>query len=98
MTTATTTADTDAPFTDEELAALRNAPYPDPSSQDRGEVLAWTGAAIGTVGVGVVVGAAVCPTCMLGLAPLCAATAPVLIGAGAWKRWRTRDRRSSTTR
>jgi hypothetical protein len=73
-----------------ELAALRAKPYPDPADTDRGEVLAATGVALGVVGVGVVAAAAICPPCMLGLAPLCAVTAPVLVGAGAWKRWRRR--------
>ena len=73
-----------------EFAALRAQPYPDPADADRGEVLAATGVALGIVGVGVVAGAALCPPCVLGLAPLCAVTAPVLVGAGAWKRWRRR--------
>jgi hypothetical protein len=34
----------------------------------------------------IVAGAAVCPPRTHGLAPLCAVTAPVLVGAGAWKR------------
>jgi hypothetical protein len=91
----------DAPLSAEELEALRRAPYPDPAAADRGEVLAATGAVIGVVGVGVVgvgvvVGAALCPACMRGLAPLCAVTAPLLVGAGAWKRWRTRQCAATT--
>ena len=112
MTTITTTPSTsagiasggapsglDAPLSAEELEALRRAPYPDPAAADRGEVLAATGAVIGVVGVGVVVGAvgaAICPACMLGLAPLCAVTAPVLVGASVWKRWRTRQCAATT--
>lgn len=74
-----------------ELEAMRHAPYQGPD-QDRGEVLAWSGVGIGLMGVGVVAASTICAPCMIGVAPLAAVTAPVLIGAGAIKRWRIRRR------
>jgi hypothetical protein len=74
-----------------ELEAMRHAPYQGPD-QDRGEVLAWSGVGIGLMGVGVVAASTICAPCMIGVAPLAAVTAPVLIGAGAIKRWRVRRR------
>jgi len=76
---------------DAELEAMRHAPYQGPD-QDRGEVLAWSGVGIGLMGVGVVAASTICAPCMIGVAPLAAVTAPVLIGAGAIKRWRVRRR------
>lgn len=74
-----------------ELEAMRHAPYQGPD-QDRGEVLAWSGVGIGLMGVGVVAASSICVPCMVAVAPLAAVTAPVLIGAGAIKRWRVRRR------
>lgn len=74
-----------------ELEAMRHAPYQGPG-EDRGEVLAWTGVGIGLMGAGVVAASTICAPCMIGVAPLAAVTAPVLIGAGAFKRWRVRRR------
>jgi hypothetical protein len=74
-----------------ELEAMRHAPYRGPD-QDRGEVLAWSGVGIGLMGVGVVAASSICVPCMVAVAPLAAVTAPVLIGAGAIKRWRVRRR------
>jgi len=73
----------------DQLEAMRHAPYPSPDT-DRGETLALTGVGIGLMGVGVVALSAICPPCMIGAAPLAAAAAPVLVGAGAYKRWRSR--------
>jgi hypothetical protein len=86
-------ADHDTPTTPaDEWELMRQAPYPDPAAQDRGEVLAWSGVGIGLIGVGVVAASAICPPCMMGVAPLAAATAPGLIVAGAIKRWRSRKK------
>lgn len=82
----------DAPA--DEWERMRQEPYPNPALQDRGETLAWTGVGIGLVGVGVGVAAAaaICPACMFGVVPLAAASAPGLLAAGAFKRWRSRKR------
>lgn len=74
---------------EDELEAMRHAPYLGPPA-DRGETLAWTGVGIGLMGAGVVAASAICAPCMIGVAPLAALTAPVLIGAGAFKRWRSK--------
>jgi hypothetical protein len=71
-----------------ELEAMRHAAYPDPAESDKGETLMWTGASIGAVGAGVVAAAAICPACMVGLAPLAAVAAPAVFGAGLYKRWK----------
>ena len=87
-------ADRDADL-DAELETLRHAPYQGPD-HDRGEVLAWTGVGIGLMGAGVVAASTICAPCMIGVAPLAAVTAPVLIGAGAIKRWRIRRREAKS--
>ncbi len=71
-----------------ELEAMRHGAYPDPADIDRGEVLMATGLGIGLLGVGLVAVSAICPPCMMGAVPLAAASAPALLGAGAFKRWR----------
>jgi hypothetical protein len=80
-----------------ELEAMRHAAYPDPADIDRGEVLMATGVGIGLLGVGLVAASAICPPCMMGAVPLAAATAPALLGAGVFKRWR-RARHDRVTR
>ena len=82
---------------EEELEAMRRAPYPNPAHQDRGETLAWTGVGIGLMGVGVVAASAICPPCMLGAVPLCVAAAPGLVAAGAFKRWRSKKNAAAAT-
>ena len=77
-----------------ELEAMRHAPYQGPAA-DRGEVLAWSGVGVGVLGVGVVAASTVCASCMIGVAPLAAVAAPVLIGAGALKRWVCRRREAN---
>ena len=71
-----------------ELEAMRHHAYPDPGDSDRGEVLMATGVGVGLLGMGLVAAAAICPPCMLGAVPLAAASAPALLGAGLFKRWR----------
>jgi hypothetical protein len=81
----------------EDLEAMRHAPYPSPHT-DRGETLALTGVGIGLMGVGVVALSAICMPCMIGAAPIAAAAAPVLLGAGAFQRWRSRPTAPSSDR
>ena len=75
-----------------ELEALRHAAWPNPEHADRGEVLMATGVGMGLLGVGMVALSAICLPCVIGAAPLAAASAPVLVGAGLFKRWRRHRR------
>ena len=76
----------------DKLEALRHAPLVNPADLDRGEVLLAIGAGLGVIGVGVFAASAICPTCVLGIAPLAAVTGAAVFAAGLVKRWRRRGR------
>lgn len=60
----------------------------EPSARGEANRLLLAGAGIGAIGVAsAIVGAAVCPVCVV--------AAPALLGAGAYKRWRSRDRKET---
>jgi hypothetical protein len=80
-----------------ELEALRQAAWPNPEHADRGEVLMATGVGMGLLSVGVVALSAICLPCVIGAAPLAAASAPVLLGAGLFKRWHRRRLEQTAT-
>lgn len=63
---------------------------PDDDTREDANRLLMAGAGVGAIGVAsAIVGAAVCPVCVV--------AAPALLGAGAYKRWRSRSRKARET-